>query len=187
MLGVDENLPIDRSLHSLFGVSKLAGDLMTQEYGHYFGLRTICFRCGCLTGGAHRGVKQHGFLAYMAKCARENAPYTIIGHKGKQVRDNVHADDVAHACLAAYRAMQERPLHGAVFNLGGGRANSISVVEAVTWLRQETGNRFPVDYEPLPRKGDHIWWISNTSRFDDWACWKPQWKLECIIKELANG
>ncbi len=186
--GVGETtLPVDQSLHSLFGVSKIAGDFMTQEYGRYFGLKTICFRCGCMTGGSHRGVKQHGFLAYLAKCVRENLPYTIIGYDGKQVRDNLHADDVAMACLAAYDSMQERPLHGEVFNLGGGRERSVSVLEALTYLQDETGNHINVSYEPLPRKGDHIWWITNTAKFRDWASWGPAWTLDAIMKELANG
>jgi CDP-paratose 2-epimerase len=187
MHGADEDLPMDRSLHSLFGVSKAAADLMVQEYGCYFGLKTVCFRCGCLTGGAHRGVKQHGFLAYLAKCVREGHPYTIIGHGGKQVRDNLHAEDVAAACVAAYNAQQERPRHGDVFNLGGGRERSVSVLQALVMLQDEIGNHIAATYEPLPRKGDHIWWISDTTRFNDWTAWEPAWTLDAIMKELASG
>lgn len=183
--GVNEDMAIETSTHSLFGVSKLAGDLLVQEYGRYYGLPTVCLRCGCLTGGAHRGAKQHGFLSYLAKCIRTETPYTIIGYKGKQVRDNLHSYDVASAITAILDGVVR---YAAVYNLGGGRENSVSILEAIALLEQATGKKAITDYQSSPRIGDHKWWITDTQRFrHDYPRWEMGWSLQDIIDELAEG
>jgi CDP-paratose 2-epimerase len=180
--GVDESCPIDRSLHSLFGVSKAAADLLVQEYGLNFGLRTVCFRAGCLTGSRHAGVELHGFLAYLALAVRDGIPYRIYGYGGKQVRDNLHALDVCRAVMA----FSERPSSGAVYNLGGGRANSISVLEAIAQFEELLDKRLEWTYVEEARRGDHICYISDTRRFEaDYPGWRPTVALEEILRELA--
>ncbi len=181
--GVNEVMPIEHSMHSPFGVSKLAGDLMTQEYGQYFGMRTVCFRCGCLTGGAHQGVKLHGFLAYLCRCARRDLDYQIIGYEGKQVRDQLHADDVAEAVWQVF----ERPREGSeVYNLGGGRMNSISVLEAIRKAETILGRDMRISpARPPTRLGDHIWWISDTSRFQKhYPDWEPTRTVKSMMEEM---
>lgn len=183
--GVNADMAIQGCMHSLFGVSKLAGDLMVQEYGRYFNLPTVCLRCGCLTGGAHRGAKQHGFLSYLARCIRQEERYTIIGYKGKQVRDNLHAEDVADA---VWWVLQGSNQYGAVYNLGGGRDNSISILEAIDKLEQVTGKEAILNYEPTPRMGDHKWWITDTQRFrHDYPEWEVRHNLLSILHEIAEG
>lgn len=180
--GIDERFPIDRSLHSLFGVSKAAADLLVQEYGLNFGLPTVCFRAGCLTGSRHAAVELHGFLAYLARALREGTAYRVYGHKAKQVRDNLHARDVA----AAVVAFAERPSSGAVYNLGGGRANSISMLEAIARLEELTGRTLNWTYVDEPRQGDHICYISDIRRFRvDYPDWEPRVSLDEILAELA--
>ncbi len=125
--GIDETMSIDQSKHSLFGASKVAADILVQEYGRYFGMKTVCFRGGCLTGPNHSGVELHGFLAYLMKCCVEGRTYKIFGYKGKQVRDNIHADDLVNAFWHVYQA----PRSGEVYNIGGGRQNSCSILEAI--------------------------------------------------------
>ena len=182
--GIDESFPLDRSLHSLFGVSKAAADLLVQEYGLNFGLPTVCFRAGCLTGSRHAAVELHGFLAYLARAVRDGLPYRVYGHKGKQVRDNLHARDVAGAALA----FAERPSAGAVYNLGGGRANSVSMLEAIARLEELTGTRLDWTYVDEPRRGDHICYISDLRRFRaDYPEWEPEVSLEDMLVELAAG
>ena len=180
--GVAEDCRVDACLHSLFGASKLAADVMVQEYGRYFGLPTVCFRGGCLTGPNHSGAELHGFLAYLARAVREGRTYRIYGYKGKQVRDNIHAHDVCTAMLAFFEA----PRAGAVYNLGGGRANSVSVLEAIARFESLIGRRLDVEYVEAPRRGDHICYISDLRR---WQSDYPQWhlsrSLDAIFEELA--
>ena len=181
--GIDESCRIDASLHSLFGVSKAAADLMVQEYGRYFNMYTVCFRGGCLTGPNHRGVKLHGFLAYLVKCAREKRPYTIIGYKGKQVRDQIHALDVCRAM----EAFHGRPRCGEVYNLGGGRGNSLSVLEAVAHLRERLGRPLQTTYAEQARLGDHICYITDLGKFKrDYPSWKISRSLDNIFDEMLS-
>jgi CDP-paratose 2-epimerase len=160
-LGIDETMSIDSCTHSLFGVSKASADLLVQEYGRYFGLRTACFRGGCLTGGGHSGTELHGFLAYLMKCAATGRPYTVFGHKGKQVRDNIHSYDLVNAIWHFARA----PRSGAVYNMGGGRFANCSILEAIDLCQEISGGTLRWAYSEKSRVGDHIWWISDTSRF----------------------
>lgn len=180
--GVNESMRIDRTTHSLFGVSKLSADLMVQEYGRYFGLKTVCFRAGCLTGSAHAAAEQHGFLAYLARCIREGRPYTVHGYKGKQVRDNLHAVDVARACEEYHKA----PRPGEVYNLGGGRTNSVSILEAIGEMETVTGKKLAWSYSEQARKGDHICYISDTSKLQlHYPGWNVSRGLGSIIDELC--
>ena len=171
-------------MHSLFGCSKLAADLMVQEYGRYFGLRTTCLRAGCLTGAAHAGTEQHGFLAWLFRCALEGRPYSIYGYKGKQVRDNLHAADV----VRAVELIHARPTCGAVYNLGGGRANSCSVLEAIMAAEARIGRKMTTEYVDLARKGDHIVWITDNGRFrNDHPAWSVTRGLDAIYDELTSA
>jgi CDP-paratose 2-epimerase len=180
--GIDESFPLDRSLHSLFGVSKAAADLLVQEYGLNLGLPTVCFRAGCLTGSRHAAVELHGFLAYLARACRSGLAYRVYGHKAKQVRDNLHARDVAAAVLA----FAENPRCGAVYNLGGGRANSVSMLEAIERLEALTGQALDWTYVDEPRRGDHICYISDIRRFRaDYPSWNVRVSLDDILRELA--
>ena len=180
--GVGERMSVDDATHSLFGCSKLAADLYVQEYGRYFGMKTVCFRAGCLTGGAHAGAEQHGFLAYLAKCCREGLPYAVYGHKGKQVRDQLHAFDVARACEEFAKA----PRHGAVYNLGGGLDNSVSVLEAIAEVERRAGKKLEWAYRAAPRQGDHVWWVTDTRRFrQDYPGWSVTKSLSDIFDELC--
>jgi len=181
--GIDESCRIDASTHSLFGVSKLAADVLVQEYGRYFGMPTACFRGGCLTGPNHSGAELHGFLAYLARCVREHRPYRVYGYKGKQVRDNIHAADVCQAVLAFY----EKPRIAAVYNLGGGRPNSISVLEAIDAFEQLLGSQLAWQYDEQSRVGDHVCYISNLSRLQqDYPQWRVTRSLPSILEELAR-
>ena len=161
--GIDESCRIDATLHSLFGASKAAADLLVQEYGRYFGMPTVCFRGGCLTGSSHASAELHGFLAYLARCVLEGRAYRIYGYKGKQVRDNIHASDVCAAALA----FAESPRPGAVYNIGGGRANSVSILEAIARLEELTGRELAVEYVDEARRGDHICYISDLAPPED--------------------
>ncbi len=182
--GIDETCRVDATLHSLFGASKLAADVMVQEYGRYFGLPTVCFRAGCLTGPAHASAELHGFLAYVVRAVQEGRPYRIYGYKGKQVRDNLHAHDVCTAILAFW----ERPRVAAVYNLGGGRANSISVVEAIGRAADLLGRTPDVTYVDEPRRGDHVCYISDVGRFRrDYPSWTVTRSLDDIFAELTAG
>jgi CDP-paratose 2-epimerase len=182
--GIDESCPVDETMHSLFGVSKLAADLLVQEYGRYFGMPTVSFRAGCITGAHHAAAELHGFLAYLARAIRERLVYRIYGYEGKQVRDNIHARDVCTAALA----FAERPIAAAVYNMGGGRANSISLLEAVARLEERMGERLATNYAEQPRRGDHICYISDLTRFRaDYPAWEPTISLDAILEELAEG
>ena len=182
--GVDETMRIDTSLHSLFGASKVAADVLVQEYGRYFGLPTACFRGGCLTGPHHAGAELHGFLAYLARAAAEGATYRIFGYKGKQVRDNVHSYDVCTAVMA----YAERPSPGAVYNLGGGRENSVSVLEAIARFEELLGLRMRTEYVEEARRGDHICYISDLTRLRaDYPEWDVTVPLEELFAQLAGA
>lgn len=179
----EERLPIDQSMHSLFGASKLAADILVQEYGRYFGLKTACFRCGCITGSQHAGVELHGFLSYLVKCSVTETPYIVYGYKGKQVRDNIHASDL----VSAFWHFIQDPESGAVYNMGGGRQNSCSILEVIEVCEWHGKSHFDWKYVDEPRKGDHIWWISDTQKFHDrYPQWEPQITLPSILEELYD-
>jgi CDP-paratose 2-epimerase len=182
--GIDESMSIDATLHSLFGVSKAAADLLVQEYGRYFGLPTVCFRGGCLTGPQHAGVPLHGFLAYLARAVRDGLPYRVYGHKAKQVRDNLHSLDVCRAILA----FAERPSVGAVYNLGGGRENSISMLEAIARFEELYGRPLQWEYVEEPRIGDHVCYISDLSRLRaDYPAWDVSVTLDEVVESFADA
>jgi CDP-paratose 2-epimerase len=181
--GIDESCRVDQCLHSLFGASKLAGDVVTQEYGRYFGMKTGVFRGGCLTGPSHSAVKLHGFLAYLVRVAVKGDPYTIIGYKGKQVRDQIHSEDVIRAFEAFYRD----PRPGEVYNLGGGRGNAASILELLDRLEQALGRPIPRAYEDRPRVGDHICYISNLGKLRaHYPGWEITRSLDAIVDEVLQ-
>jgi CDP-paratose 2-epimerase len=182
--GVREDMRIDRCLHSIFGASKVAADVMTQEYGKYFGLKTGTFRGGCLTGPNHSGVELHGFLNYLFKVAKEGGKYTIFGYKGKQVRDNIHSFDV----ISAFETFAKDPRPGEVYNLGGCRQNSCSMLEAMGAAEGLTGKKLQRSYVDENRKGDHICYISDMSKFrSHYPGWNITKSLAQIYKELVEG
>lgn len=182
--GITEDFSIDGSTHSLFGCSKTAGDLYVQEYGRYFGLKTALFRPGCLTGPAHRGTKLHGFLNYLVKCAKHDIPYQIIGYDGKQVRDNIHAKDFAKALIMTTTV----PQYGAVYNFGGGRHSSHSILEVLLYLEEKLGKDIVTTYEPTPRIGDHQWYIGSTKKFLlDYPDFKYEYGPYEIIDEILEN
>jgi CDP-paratose 2-epimerase len=178
--GIDETMRIDRTMHSLFGASKVAADVLVQEYGRYFGLPTVCFRGGCLTGPHHSGAELHGFLAYLARAVRDGIPYRIYGYKGKQVRDNIHSHDVCTAIMA----FAEHPSAGAVYNLGGGRENSVSMLEAIARFEELFGRRLEYEYLETPRRGDHICYISDLRSF---RADHPQWEIEIALDDVFES
>ena len=182
--GIAEDFSIDQSKHSLFGASKLAADVMVQEYGRYFGMPTCCLRGGCLTGPNHAGVELHGFLSYLVKCNVEGREYTVFGYKGKQVRDNIHALDVARFIGAFVAA----PRTGEVYNLGGGRANACSILEAFALVEQHSLKPQVHTYVDEPRSGDHICYISNLSKMrEHYPSWSITVSLEETIKQLVQA
>lgn len=177
-----EDLSLDQSMHSLFGCSKTAADLYVQEYGYYFGMKTACFRCGCITGSRHAGAELHGFLAYLAKCIKEEKEYKIFGYKGKQVRDQIHAYDLVNA----FWHFIENPKVAAVYNMGGGPERSVSILEAIQMLERQTGRKGNITYIDEPRKGDRVFDIHDVSKFQsDYPKWEYKYSLKDIIKELA--
>jgi CDP-paratose 2-epimerase len=180
--GIDENMSIDHSTHSLFGVSKTAADLLTQEYSRYFGLKTAVFRGGCLTGPMHSASALHGFLAYLVKCIVNETPYTVYGYKGKQVRDNIHSQDLIQMFMEFHR----NPKDQAVYNAGGGRDNSISILEAVDLISTISKKTPIINIVEENRHGDHQWYITNNSKFiKDYPEWKITYKLEKLIEEMV--
>ena len=182
--GIAEDCRIDRCMHSLFGASKLAGDVLAQEYGRYFGMKVGIFRGGCLTGPQHSGVELHGFLSYLVKAAVQNTPYTIFGYKGKQVRDNIHSRDV----VRAFEAFISQPRSGEVYNLGGGRDNSISILEAVARIETLAGTRLQTSYVDTPRIGDHICYISNLGKLrEHYPGWDVRIGLDETLRELVDA
>lgn len=182
--GIDESMSIDQTLHSLFGASKLAADVLAQEYGRYFGMKTAIFRCGCLTGPHHAGAELHGFLAYMMKCAVIGREYRIFGYKGKQVRDNLHAADLADAFLR----VADAPRAGEVYNMGGGRASHCSLCEAMTLCEQISGRALRTQYVEQPRVGDQIWYISDTRKFEaHYPGWRVTRDVRAILQEIHDA
>jgi CDP-paratose 2-epimerase len=177
--GIDESLSIDQTKHSLFGASKVAADVMVQEYGRYFGMRTACFRGGCLTGPAHAGTELHGFLAYLMKCAVSGAPYRVFGYKGKQVRDNIHSHDLVSAFWEFFQA----PRSGAVYNMGGSRHSNCSMLEAITLCETISRRKLNWSYVEDNRIGDHIWYISDVRLFQGHY---PNWKYHYGLKEILT-
>lgn len=179
--GIPETMNIDESLHSLFGASKAAADLLVQEYGRYFGLATTCFRGGCLTGPGHSGTELHGFLAYLMKCVVIDRPYTVYGYKAKQVRDNIHSADL----VAAFEQVALRPGQAAVYNIGGGRESNCSMLEAIAMSEEIVERPVNWSYTPANRTGDHIWWISDLSKFRaDYPDWQIRYDVRAILKEI---
>jgi CDP-paratose 2-epimerase len=182
--GIDETMTIDTSMHSLFGVSKVAADLMVQEYGRYFGMKTACFRGGCLTGPGHSGAQLHGFLSYLMKCAVLGEPYTVIGYKGKQVRDNLHAADLA----SAFWCFFEKPRSAEVYNIGGGRHVNCSMQEAIALCEELTGRPMQRSYVDDNRVGDHVWWIGDIRRFQShYPDWRITYDLRAILTDIQDA
>ncbi len=182
--GFDETLSIDQSTHSLFGASKLAADILVQEYGRYFDMPTVCFRGGCLTGPSHSPTQLHGFLAYLIKCCITGEPYTIFGYKGKQVRDNIHSYDLVNAFWNYYQS----PRNGEVYNLGGSRHSNCSMLEAIALCQEITGKKLNYNYVDQHRKGDHKWYISDVSKFQShYPDWKYKYDLKGLMEDICNG
>ncbi|MCS1408616.1 MAG: CDP-paratose 2-epimerase [Verrucomicrobia subdivision 3 bacterium] len=182
--GIDESMPVDQCLHSLFGVSKLSADLLVQEYGRYFGLNTVCFRGGCLTGGGHRGTEMHGFLSYLMKCVVTGKEYRIFGHKGKQVRDNIHSSDL----VCAVHEYIEKPRMARVYNIGGGRQSNCSMLEAIDACESRAGRSLSSVYIDQNRIGDHRWYISDLSQFTrDYPNWKLTYTIDQIFDDIYDG
>jgi len=177
--GIDESMSLDQCMHSLFGASKAAADILVQEYGRYFGMKTACFRGGCLTGPSHSGTELHGFLAYLMKCVATGAPYTVYGHAGKQVRDNIHSHDLVNAFWHFFQS----PRSGEVYNIGGGRQCNCSMLEAIAACEEIAGRRLSWTYHDTSRMGDHIWWISDTGRF---RAHYPEWSLTYDIAAILG-
>ncbi len=177
--GIDESMSIDSTKHSLFGASKVAADVLVQEYGRYFGMKTACFRGGCLTGPNHSGTELHGFLSYLMKCVMTETPYTVFGYKGKQVRDNIHSQDLVNAFDHFYRA----PRMGEVYNIGGGRFCNCSMVEAIAFCEEIAGKELEWNYAETNRIGDHIWWISDIGKFSEHF---PQWRLQHDLRSILQ-
>lgn len=177
--GIREDMPIDNSLHSIFGASKVAADVMVQEYGRYFGIKTACFRGGTLTGPMHSATQLHGFLGYVMRCAMTNTHYTVFGYKGKQVRDAIHSHDLIQCFYQFFKA----PRSGEVYNIGGGRYSNCSVLEAIQMTQEITGREMSWSYTEQNRIGDHIWWIGDNGKF---AAHYPQWKMEYNIPRILR-
>lgn len=182
--GIDEHMSIDHTKHSVFGASKVAADIMVQEYGRYFGMKTGVFRGGCLTGPNHSGAQLHGFLSYLMKCAITGNHYTIFGYKGKQVRDNIHSFDLVNMFWHFY----QKPIAGAVYNAGGGRHANCSMLEAITLCEEITGNKMNYSYSETNRIGDHIWYISDLTKFKkDYPGWDWQYDLTQTLVQIHDS
>lgn len=181
--GIDESMSIDNSKHSLFGASKVAADILVQEYGRYFGMKTGVFRGGCLTGPMHSGAELHGFLAYLVHCGVQGKPYNIYGYKGKQVRDNIHSFDL----VSAFWHFSQNPKQGAMYNIGGGRHSNCSVLEAIQKIEKLTQRKFHYQVLDQARSGDHIWWISDVRKFQtDYPNWGYRYDIDTILKEIVD-
>lgn len=182
--GIDESMSIDNSKHSIFGASKVAADVMVQEYGKYFGMNTVSFRGGCLTGPTHQGAELHGFLAYLVKCAVSGKEYTIFGYKGKQVRDNIHSVDLINAFWHYY----QNPRPGEVYNIGGSRHSNISMLEAIRGIENIGGYRLKYSLSENARSGDHIWYISDIGKFrSHYPGFEYQYDIDRILKEMISA
>jgi len=181
--GIDESMSIDDCKHSLFGASKVAADILVQEYGKYFGLKTGVFRGGCLTGPAHSGTELHGFLAYLVKCIATGRKYTVIGYKGKQVRDNIHSFDLVNMFWSYYQA----PRKGEVYNAGGSRHSNISMLEAIGKIEKLLRKKAVYEYKETNRIGDHIWYISDVSKFKShYPGWDFKYDIDMILEEICS-
>ncbi|MDR2470415.1 MAG: NAD-dependent epimerase/dehydratase family protein [Tannerella sp.] len=182
--GIDENMRIDRSKHSLFGASKVAADVLAQEYGRYFGMNVGVFRGGCLTGPMHSGTKLHGFLSYLMKCAVTGEEYTIYGYRGKQVRDNIHSSDL----IQMFRHFYRNPRKGEVYNAGGGRFSNCSMQEAIALCEEISGKKMKIVYSDVNRIGDHIWYISDLSKFrSHYPEWHWKYDLQTTAAEIFES
>ena len=180
-VGIDEAMSIDQTLHSLFGASKVAADVLVQEYGKYFGMKTVCFRGGCLTGPNHSGTALHGFLAYLMRCTATGRPYTVFGYHGKQVRDNIHSADL----ISCFHHFHKAPRSGEVYNIGGGRFSNASMLEAIQICEKVAGRKLNSTYKEANRVGDHIWWISDTSKFSKhYPEWKQLYNVRDILEQI---
>jgi CDP-paratose 2-epimerase len=179
--GIDTSMSIDASMHSLFGASKAGADLLVQEYGRYFGMPTVCFRGGCLTGPNHAGAMLHGFLSYLMRCTVTGEPYTVFGYGGKQVRDNIHSADLIEACMA----FVDSPRQAAVYNIGGGRESNCSMLEAIELCQRIAGRELAWELSDEARRGDHRWWISDLDEFRaDYPDWGIRRGIETILREI---
>ena len=182
--GIDETMSIDQTKHSVFGASKVAADVMVQEYGRYFGMKTAVFRGGCLTGPGHSGAELHGFLSYLMKCAMTGREYRIFGYKGKQVRDNIHSSDLVDAFGQFFR----KPRAGEVYNIGGSRHSNCSMAEAIAMCEEIAGKKMNISYVDENRVGDHIWWISDVRRFQaHYPTWRYAYDIRRIMEEIFHG
>ena len=182
--GIDEAMSIDMTKHSLFGASKVAADVLVQEYGRYFNMKTASFRGGCLTGPNHSGAQLHGFLSYLMKCAMTGTPYTVFGYQGKQVRDNIHSHDLINAFDEFYRA----PRVAEVYNIGGGRFCNCSMLEAIALCEEIAGKKLDWSYTETNRIGDHIWWVSDTTKFEkQFPEWRLQYDLRAILLQIFEN
>ncbi len=182
--GIDENMSIDNCKHSLFGASKLAADILVQEYGRYFGMNTVCFRGGCLTGPGHSGTKLHGFLSYLVKCAITGEEYTVLGYKGKQVRDNMHSYDLVNMFWHYHQV----PRPGEVYNAGGSRMSHCSMQEAIALAEEIVGKKMALQYLDDARIGDHIWYVSDVRKFQNhYPEWQCRFNLRDIFEQLADS
>lgn len=182
--GIDEDMSIDNTKHSLFGASKVAADILVQEYGRYFNMKTGVFRGGCLTGPAHSGTELHGFLAYLMKCAITGNHYTVFGYKGKQVRDNIHSFDLVNC----FWHFMQNPRIGEVYNIGGSRFSNCSMQEGIESCEEITGNRMNYSYAEANRIGDHIWWISDVRKFQQhYPDWQYQFNIQDILVQIHDG
>jgi len=182
--GINETMSVDKCVHSFFGVSKLSADLMVQEFGVNFGMNTVCFRAGCITGSKHSGAKLHGFLSYLVKKCLSKKKYTIIGYKGKQVRDNIHSSDLVNCFWEYYK----KPKKGAVYNIGGGRKCSCSIIEAINIIEKKLKVKIRLNFLKKARTGDHIWWITDNSKFmKDYPNYRIKYNIEKVIEELITN
>lgn len=182
--GIKEDFSIDNCTHSFFGVSKTYADLIVQEYGKNNGLKTVCFRAGCITGPKHSGAELHGFLSYLVKKSLKEKSYNIIGYNGKQVRDNIHSADLVRCFWEFYK----KPKRGEIYNIGGGRYSNCSVIEALNYLEKKTGIKIKKNYINKNRVGDHIWYITNNLKFkNDYPKWKQKYNIKKIIDELIES
>jgi CDP-paratose 2-epimerase len=182
--GIDELMSIDHTKHSLFGASKVAADVLVQEYGKYFGMNTAVFRGGCLTGPNHSGTQLHGFLSYLMKCAITGDKYTVFGYKGKQVRDNIHSWDLVNMFWYFY----QNPRQGEVYNAGGGRHSNCSMAEAIDLCEKITGKKMNYEYSENNRVGDHIWWVSDVSKFKaHYPGWSWKYDINDILTQIYNN
>ncbi len=181
--GIDETMSIDQCKHSLFGASKVAADVLVQEYGRYFGMNTVAFRGGCLTGPTHQGAELHGFLSYLIKCALTGKHYTIFGYKGKQVRDNIHSKDL----IQAFWQYHLNPRPGEVYNIGGSRQSNISILEAIDKIYEMTGHQLNYTVSDNARIGDHIWYVSDINKFrKHYPDFEYEYDIDRLLKEMLD-